>query len=125
LSSRIYSSTSQASIFKRMAGIRKRVATICNPALPDNSLFVSELDPGVHFGMPPLFWFPCDAGFLEKIYFKRAIVGTIYNPAHLLAALRERGYEVRTEYPKSDRPKFEIRKAVADGTAAIEGLDFY
>jgi hypothetical protein len=125
LSSRIYSKTSQASIFKRMAGIRKRVATICNPALPDNSLFASELDPGVHFGIPPLFWFPCDTGFLEKIYFKRAIVGTIYNPAHLLEALRERGYEVSTRYPKSGRPKFEVGKAVSDGTATIEGFDFY
>jgi hypothetical protein len=125
LSGRIYSSTSQASIFKRMAGIRKRVATICNPELPDNSIFASKLDPGVYHGIPPLFWFPCDTDFLEKIYFMRAIVWTIYNPAYLFRGLRERGYEVHTEYPKSDRPKFEIHKAVSKGVAAIEGFDFY
>src|SRR6266550_5810802 len=55
----------------------------------------------------------------------RAIVWTIYNPAHLFANLRERGYEVHTKYPKSDRPKFEIRKAVSKGVAAIEGVNFY
>jgi len=108
-----------------MARIRKRVAIICDPALPDNSIFFSELDHEVHPGIPPLFWFSCDIDFLEKIYFMRAIVATIYNPAHLFGALREQGYEVRAEYPKSGLPRYEIRKAVSKDIAAIEGFDFF
>ena len=125
LSSRIYSKTSEASILKRMARIRERVRVICDPALPDNSIFFSELDHRVRPGIPPLFWFPCDTDFLEKIYFMRAIVATIYNPAHLFGALRERGYEVRTEYPKSGTPRFEVRKTVSKKRAGIERFDFF
>lgn len=125
LSSRIYSKASQASILKRMARIRERVSIICDPALPDNCILLSELDHGLRLGIPPLFWFPCDADFLEKIYFIRAIVATIYNPAHLFGALRERGYEVRTEYPKSGTPRFEVRKTVSKNMAGIERFDFF
>lgn len=125
MSGRIYSKASQASILKRMARTRERVSTICDPALPDNSILFSELEHGVRIGIAPLFWFPCDTDFLEKIYFMRAIVGTIYNPAHFFSALRERGYDVHTEYPKSGTPKFEIRKTVSKDIAAIEGFNFF
>jgi len=53
----------------------------------------------------------------------RAIVATIYNPAHLFAALRARGYEVRTEYPKNGHPRFEVTKTVS--RAGIERFDFF
>jgi hypothetical protein len=55
----------------------------------------------------------------------RAIVGTIYKPAHLFRALRERGYDVRTEYPKTGTPRFEISKRVSSDMAEIEGVDFF
>src|SRR5712692_4482709 len=125
LSNRIYSKTSQASILKRMARIRERVSIICDPALPDNSIFYSELDPGVSPGIPPLFWLASNIDFLERVYFMRAIVATVYNPAHLFKALRERGYDVRTEYPKTGTPKFEISKKVYKDIAEIEGVDFF
>ena len=125
LSSRIYSKASQASILKRMARIRGRVSVIWDAALPDNSIFYSELDPGVSPGIPPLFWLASDIDFLERVYFMRAIVGTIYNPAHLFRALRERGYEVRTEYPKTGTPKFEISQKVSNDIAEIKGVDFF
>ena len=125
LSSRIYSKVSEASVLKRFARLRGQVATICDPSSTDNSIFYSELDPGVCRGIAPLFWFPCDIDFLEKTYFKRAVVGTIYNPVHLLRALQARGYEVRVGYPKDGTPRFEIRKPISEAVAGIEGFDSY
>ena len=55
----------------------------------------------------------------------RVIVVTVYNPAHLLDALRKRGYEVRVEYQKTGPPKFEISKKLLKGIAEVQGFDFF
>ena len=55
----------------------------------------------------------------------RAFVGTIYNPAHLFRALRERGYDVRTEYPKTGTPKFEISKRVSSDITGNKRSRFF
>jgi hypothetical protein len=125
LSSRIYSKASQASVVRQLSRIKAPLATICDPALPDNSILASELDPGVSLGIPPLFWLASDIDFLERVYFMRAIVATVYNPAHLFEALRNQGYDVRTEYPKTGPPRFQISKKVSKDIAEIEGVDFF
>jgi len=83
------------------------------------------LDPGVSPGISPLFWLASDIDFLERVYFMRVIVATVYNPAHLFEALRRRGYDVRTEHSKTGPPKFEISKKVSNDIAEIEGVDFF
>jgi len=80
LSSRIYSKASQASVVRQLRRIGAPVSAICDPALPDNSIFAAELDLGVQLGIPRLFWFPCDLDFLKKIYFMRVIVVTYITP---------------------------------------------
>jgi len=80
LSSRIYSKVSQSSVVRQLRRIGAPVSAICDPALPDNSIFAAELDLGVQLGIPRLFWFPCDLDFLKKIYFMRVIVVTYITP---------------------------------------------
>jgi len=125
LSSRIYSAIKEASVLKRMAKIRENVAVILDPSLTDNGIIFSELDNSIRFGQTPLFWFPCNIDFLEKIYFLRAITATLLNPAHLLKNLRDHGYEVQTEQHGRNPPVFTVSKRLASTIAGIEQFDFF
>jgi len=125
LSSRIFSKVSPAFVLRRMKRAKEHVIGIFDPALHDNGMLCSELDNNVRLGLPPLFWLPCDIDFLEKVYFLRAIVATVYNPAHLFNALRERGYEITSNWPINGPPRFEIRKAVRAGAAGVEQFNFF
>jgi hypothetical protein len=125
LSSRIYSATKEGSVLKRMAKIKENVAVILDPSLTDNGIIFSELDSSIRVGQPPLFWFPCDIDFLEKIYFMRAITATVLNPAHLLKRLRDHGYEVHTDQQGRNPPVFTVSKRSANTLAGIEQFDFF
>lgn len=45
-------------------------------------------------GMFPLFWSPVSADVAADIMLQKVLVMTVYNPAHLLKRLEERGFEV-------------------------------
>src|SRR5437763_14685575 len=68
LSSRIYSKVSQSSVVRQLRRIGAPVSAICDPALPDNSIFAAAVDLGVQLGIPRSRWFPCALDLLEMIY---------------------------------------------------------
>jgi hypothetical protein len=49
--------------------------------------------------MRPLFWWPLSTEVREAIIFKRMAVLTLYNPAFLIKALREAGFDVQFKKP--------------------------
>jgi hypothetical protein len=126
LSGRIFSKTSDKSVLKRMRKITLHVTALADPTLPDNSLYFSEFDNCVRLGWPPLFWYPCEADFLEALYFQRLMIATVYNPAHLFKRLRALGYQVTLEPANTDAPPaIKVTKKTSNGVMQLEHFDFF
>lgn len=126
LSGRIFSKASDKSVVKRMREITRHVAALADPTLPDNSIYFSEFDNCVRLGWPPLFWYPCEADFLEALYFQRLMLVTVYNPAHLFKRLRARGYQVTLEAAKPGAPPtIKVTKKTSNGVMQLEHFDFF
>ena len=126
LSGRIFSRTSDKFVLKRMRKITRHVTALADPTLPDNSIYFSEFDNCVRLGWPPLFWYPCEANFLEALYFQRLMLATVYNPAHLFKRLRTRGYQVALQPAEGGAPPaIEVTKKTPNGVMRIEHFDFF
>jgi hypothetical protein len=127
LAGRIFSKTSEKSVLKRMQKITQHVTALADPTLPDNSIHFSELDNRVRLGWPPLFWYPCEADFLEALYFQRLMLATVYNPAHLFKRLRALGYQVVLEAAKDGGPPaVKVTKKSPNGVMMrVEHFDFF
>jgi hypothetical protein len=73
---------------------------IVDKNLPDNGLIIGSMfypaEGRYELGlkMRPLFWWPLSAEVREAIIFKKMGVMTLYNPAFLIKALREAGFDV-------------------------------
>lgn len=72
-------------------------------------------------GMTHLLWWPLDTNVIKEILFHDSIVITIYNPAHLLALFKARGYSVED----SGNGDFRIYKIINQGKAQLHGIPFY
>ncbi len=73
---------------------------IVDKNLPDNGLIIgwmfypAEGRYELGLRMRPLFWWPLSKAVREAITFKKMVVMTLYNPAFLIKALREAGFDV-------------------------------
>ena len=80
--------------------VKLQAREIVNNNLPDNGLIIGSMFyPGegryeLGLKMRPLFWWPLSAEVREAIIFKRMWIMTLYNPAFLIKALRESGFDV-------------------------------
>ncbi|MBD1548134.1 hypothetical protein [Roseibium aggregatum] len=85
---------------KALKPVQDAALAILSNELDDNCLFVSSLGnhdsgyPPMLTGTDPFFWWPLDAHILYDIIFGYVIVMTAFNPAHLWAELRKRGFTV-------------------------------
>lgn len=72
-------------------------------------------------GSLPLFWWPIDVAFLESVYFSEVLLFSIYNPVHLIAKLRQAGFDVSNtgqKYPN-------VKKRMNGGFAEFENFSFF
>lgn len=93
--------TNEGDVYKRnLNRIPLLARKVVDRNLPDNGLIIgSMLYPAggryqLALKMRPLFWWPLSAEVREAIVFKRMAVMTLYNPAFLIKALREAGFDV-------------------------------
>src|ERR687886_131826 len=73
-------------------------------------------------GMVPLFWWPLDLDVIKGVLFHDALLFSVYNPVHLVAKLRDAGFEV--ESLKGQRG-LRVKKTLEDRTLVIENFDYF
>jgi len=93
---RITSSIGDEGIAYANALVKKDSAD--NGLILGNLLYYSEYQDKSAAGTAPLFWYPLSAALLKDLYFSDFLVITIFNPAHILHVLKERGYNVQSKY---------------------------
>jgi hypothetical protein len=112
---------------KKLAGTEKYALEIMREGSEDNMVFINSLQiPSPRYqlplGMTPLFWWPLDLEFVKKILFRKVLIFSLYNPAHLIERLTQAGFDVR--FIENER-RFEVTKSLGDRTAALEGFDYF
>ncbi|WEX89946.1 hypothetical protein PZN02_005283 [Sinorhizobium garamanticum] len=103
---------------------REAALEVVNPAFSDNCMFVGSVGghgsgfPPMLVGGVPMVWWPLNEGALRDLIFDYVIVVTLFNPAHLWALLRERGFIVvpndRSQVTRIYRPIGKKRFEVAN-----------
>jgi hypothetical protein len=66
-------------------------------------------------------WWPISAAALERVVLQKAVIFTVFNPAHLFEALEAAGFQVTTDFPK----KFSAQKKVGSASMTLEGMTHY
>jgi hypothetical protein len=95
VSGRLFSHVSAATVVGRLGQLVSHVRSILEGgAKEDNYLLVRSLDLTATLGGVPLFWWPVDLNFIERVYFQEVVVVTVYNPAHIIARVRALGFGV-------------------------------
>jgi hypothetical protein len=91
----------------------------------DNALLSDELNLETLRGTIPVFWWPVPITFLEKLFFHRVVIISVYNPAHLLARIRALGFEVETlEKAGKSVPVYRITKIFGKSQFEMRLNDF-
>ena len=99
---------------------------IVDKNLPDNGLLIDSMfypakgryELGLK--MRPLFWWPGRVEVREAIIFKKIAVMTLYNPAFLIKALREVGFDV--EFKKGNG--LHVTKKYGTGRLHVVGMSY-
>jgi hypothetical protein len=111
---------------KNMERIPLLAREIVDKHLPDNGLIIGSMfypaEGRYELGlkMRPLFWWPLSAGVREAIIFKKMVVMTLYNPAFLIKALREAGFDV--EFKKGNG--LHVTKEYGLGRMHVVGMTY-
>lgn len=115
---------------KRLKGFADHALRIVNTEKApgqqnDNALIIGDLRIETIRGTIPLFWWPVPIDLLEKLFFQEAMIVSLYNPAHLIAKIRDLGFEVETlRNTDSEVPFYRITKTV--GKSQIEiGINYF
>ncbi len=92
----------EGTVYKRnLDRITLQAREIVDKNLPDNGIIIGSMFyPGegryeLGLKMQPLFWWHLSVEVREAIIFKRMAIMTLYNPAFLIKALREAGFDVQ------------------------------
>jgi len=99
---------------------------IVDENLPDNGLVIgwmfypAEGRYKLGLKMRPLFWWPLSKEVREAITFKKMVVMTLYNPAFLIKALREAGFDV--EFKKGNG--LHVTKKYGVGRMQVVGMSY-
>jgi hypothetical protein len=72
-------------------------------------------------GLTPLFWWPIKIEHLEKLFFLKAIVLTVFNPLHLRRKFEAAGFAVTRH---SGSPYFSLRKTVEGREMKVVGMPY-
>jgi len=104
------------------------VRKIAYPNSPFNALSIGSVlyaEDGRPVSTPdtvPFLWLGMDAAALADLVFHRVTAFTIFNPAHMLEALKARGFEIAP----SARPfQFQVTKKRSDRRVGLEGFDYF
>lgn len=91
----------------------------------DNAMIIGNLDIEIIIGTIPLFWWPVPLDLLEKMFFQETMIMSLYNPAHLIARIRELGFEVETlNNPQAEVPFYRITKNVENSQFEV-GINYF
>jgi hypothetical protein len=91
----------------------------------DNAMIIGNLDIETIIGTIPLFWWPVPLDLLEKMFFQQTMIMSLYNPAHLIARIRELGFEVETlNNPQAEVPFYRITKSIGNSQIEI-GINYF
>ena len=108
-------------IVAQLKRLTNLIVDACDAKSSENSLGFGELTTAFGWGGLPLFWWPVDINFLEKLYFRELLVFSFYNPVHLVAKLRRAGFEVsdtHAQYPT-------VKKRLDDAIVEVENFKFF
>lgn len=87
-----------------------------------NSLILGSLKPRAERGFTPLFWWPIPTRLLRPVFFDRAMLTTVFNPAHLVNELRTRGYNVQ---PGHNMQSFAVSRRTEKAFAQIHNAAWF
>jgi hypothetical protein len=112
---------------EKLAGTEKHAMEIMRQGSDNNMIFINSLQVAspryqLPLGMTPLFWWPLDLEFIEKILFQKVLLFSLYNPAHLIERLKLAGFDVK--FVENER-RFEVTKSLGDRTVALKGFDYF
>lgn len=72
-----------------------------NSIILGNLLYYSDYIDKNAAGTAPLFWYPLSPELLKDLYLSNFLVITVFNPAHILDDLQQRGFNVKSKYSTS------------------------
>jgi hypothetical protein len=108
-------------------GIELKALEIVRKGANDNSLLLGSVGGDSNDvrtrvdGIPFILW-PIDTNIIRDILFGRVIVMSLFNPAHIWQAVRDRGFEVELD----DRGKFlRATKRVGRKEMGLENLNYF
>jgi len=111
----------------RLHGIEEHVRPLIDPTQGGRVDNANRLDIGI-FGMTtlpgttPLCWCPTiEPAFIRRVLFQDVTIVTVYNPAHLVRKLRDKGFTVKPLKNGS----FDVRKIVGGAEMSLHGFDHF
>lgn len=116
-----------ARLRRQLDGTEVAAASLVSGERKDNAIFVSDWfyrrdgKPSHRPGMTHPTWWPVPAESIRRVIFQEVNVFTVFNPAHLFAALELDGYELTIEWPK----KFSAKKRIGNRFFSLGGVEHY
>jgi hypothetical protein len=87
-----------------------------------NSILNPSADYSLNQGMTPVYAWPLAPELIESILFNRITLISVYNPAHLIDDLEQRGFEVQ---PVDGRPDFKMSLRIGKKEFAIQTMSYF
>lgn len=112
---------------KKLDRACEEVRRILDQDRVDNLLFTIPLhnpepDYQLTYGMIPLFWWPLNLDFVEKVLFHKVWLVGMYNPIHLFRKLGVLGFDA--EYDGEHR-RYQVTKPYGEGVLVIENFGYF
>ncbi|MDD5302631.1 MAG: hypothetical protein PHS14_05915 [Elusimicrobia bacterium] len=122
LSERLLDPSAPSDFASKLTDLPKKTIALFNATSKFNSLIISQLHVSLPAGATPLFWWPCDQSFLQKIFFHELWVGTVFNPVHFAEKLTSRGFTIKGE---GNPNRWSVYKTTGNMKATIEGFHYF
>jgi len=112
----------------KLQDLVKNTLSILDNRLNENSLIIDSFhykrsaESYLLLGMTPLFWWPIDLDFIKGIIFQNIHVTTIYNPAHFIVELKNRGFDIKFHLTNI---YFELSKKTINRKYHLEGVPYF
>lgn len=101
---------------------------IALPGSADNALVISNFAYGetghpIHLlGTMPLFWWGLDLELIRQVLFQEMVVVTLFNPAHLISKLQQKGFDVSMS---SEDGRLRVSRTYGGGRVTVEGMEYF
>jgi hypothetical protein len=101
---------------------------IALPGSANNALVISDFAYGdtghpIHLlGTVPLLWWDLELELIRQLMFQELVVVTLFNPAHLISKLQQKGFDVSMS---SEDGTLKVSRTSGDGRVTVEGMEYF